>query len=180
MLNVTGELFDSREILPPELHAFITITELDNATFLAGSLFKHKFKSSIPDFPRHIVAIYRDTDGASHIASYSHMRPFGSVYLSGGSCSSGDTIRRMLPHERATLTDAGGPWYFILKYAFRKYADCCDAFFGYCGDARALKVALAAGFKSTEHPYIIVNWHKPLSGATRQRLSDEVLSKGPF
>jgi hypothetical protein len=176
----SGELFDPQEILPPELRAFMTITEIDRAEFLAGDLFQHKFRSTIPDFPRHLVAIYRDPQGGSHIAGYSHMRPFGEVYLSGGSCSSGDTIRLMQPHERAALDAAGGVWYFVLKYAFRKYADCCDAFFGYCGDKRALQVATAAGFQLTEHQHVIVNWHKPLPEVVKRALTAKVVAIGPF
>ncbi|HEX3122068.1 MAG TPA: hypothetical protein VHQ21_02110, partial [Rhodanobacteraceae bacterium] len=65
---------------------------------------------------------------------------------------------------------AGGIWFWILKYAFRKYADCCDAFFGHCGDKRALEVALAAGFIQSAHEHIIVNWHKPLQDNFKRAL----------
>ncbi|HEX6833405.1 MAG TPA: hypothetical protein VF132_07725 [Rudaea sp.] len=177
----TGEFFDAAEILPPHLRDFMTITEIDSGSFLAGRLFEHKFRQTIPPFPRHLVALYRDrTNDGLYVASFSHMRPMGDVYLSGGSCSSGDTYRRMAPEERQALSDAGGPWYFILKYAFRKYAACCDAFFGYCGDARALDVAQHAGFILTQHQHLIVHWQKPLAPERQAQLIEYAHGLGPF
>lgn len=176
----TGELFNAKEILPAELRDFLTITEIDSAEILVGDLFQRKFREVVPTFPRHIVAIYRDVNGMPHIAGYSHMRPYENVYLSGGSCSNGETIRRMSDHERAILGDAGGVWHFILKYAFRKYAECCDAFFGYCGDKRALEVAIASGFIMTAHRHIIVNWHRPMTEESKNETVRKVVALGPF
>ncbi|MBS0439734.1 MAG: hypothetical protein JSS33_10025 [Proteobacteria bacterium] len=175
-----GELFDPREILPTALHGFLTITEVDDAGFLVGPLFQQKFGESPPGEPRHIVCLYRDSNNAQHVVGYSHMRPFGDVYLSGGSCTSGDTLRRMQPQEREIVDASGGIWFHLLKYAFRKYADCCDAFFGHCGNPRALEVALAAGFIKTGHEPIIVNWHKPLHETFKRALLAKVVALGPF
>ncbi len=79
----------------------------------------------------------------------------------------------MQAHEREAIYAAGGVWYTDLKYAFRKYADSCDAFFGHCGDKRALEVALAAGFIKTEYAPVIVNWHKPLPEVFRRALGGQ-------
>ena len=167
-------------VIPDSISNFFTITEIDDAEFLVGALFRRKFGDPPPDFRRHLVALYRDADGAQHVAGYSHMRPFGDVYLSGGSCSNGATLARMQAHEREAVYAAGGVWYLILKYAFRKYADSCDAFFGHCGDKRAREVALAAGFINTEVEPIIVNWHKPLAEVFRRALTAKVVALGPF
>lgn len=175
-----GETFDAREILPHALHPFITITEIDHASFLIDGLFMRKFRDPAPDIPRHIVGFYRDPAGGLHVAGYSHMNPFGDVYLSGGSCTNGETARLMSAPEREAIRAAGGLWFHLLKYAFRKYADCCDAFFGHCGDARALEVALAAGFVKTEHEHVIVNWHKPLVPKVQRALVAKVQALGPF
>jgi hypothetical protein len=168
------------DVIPEAIRGFFTITEIDDAEFLVGDLFRRKFGDPPPDFRCHLVALYRDASGANHLAGYSHMRPFGDVYLSGGSCSNGETIKRMQPHEREAVQAAGGVWYLILKYAFRKYADRCDAFFGHCGDKRALEVALAAGFVKTEVEPIIVLWHKPLPDVFRRALTAKVVALGPF
>jgi hypothetical protein len=82
--------------------------------------------------------------------------------------------------HREAIYAAGGVWYLILKYAFAKFADDCDAFFGHCGDPRALVVAEAAGFVKTEHPPIIVNWHKPMHEVFRRALLAKVVALGPF
>ncbi len=176
----SGEHFNSSEILPASLRGFITISEIDHAQFLISDLFRRKFGHPPPDIPRHLVGFYRDADGGLHLAGYSHMMPFGDVYLSGGSCSNGETMRLMLPEQRDALRDAGGLWFHLLKYAFRKYADCCDAFFGHCGDRRALEVALQAGFEQTEHAHVIVNWHKPLHPNIQRALLAKVHALGAF
>lgn len=176
----SGELFDARAVLPVALHEAVTITEVDRADLLIEDLFRRKFGHPPPDFPRHLVALYRDRQRSLHLIGYSHMLPFGDVYLSGGSCSDGDAIRGMEPREREALAAAGGIWFCILKYAFRKYAGCCDAFFGHCGDKRALEVALAAGFVRTEHEHLIVHWHKPLGENYRRALTAKVHAFGTF
>lgn len=172
--------FDPHEILPTSLHGFLTITEIDHADFLVGPLFRKKFGEGPPEAPRHLVCLYRDADGAHHVAGYSHMRPFGDVYLSGGSCTSGDTLRRMQAQERAAVEASEGIWFYLLKYAFRKFANNCDAFFGHCGNPRALEVALAAGFVQTAHTPIIVNWHKPMHEVFKRALLAKVVALGPF
>lgn len=171
---------DAIHTLPEHLRTFLTITEVDNADFLIASLFRRKFASPPPDVGRHLVALYRDAGGALHLAGYSHMRPFGDVYLSGGSCSEGETIRTMQGQHRDAIQAAGGIWFLILKYAFARYADCCDAFFGHCGDARALQVATAAGFIDAGHQHLIAHWHKPLHENIRRALIAKVHALGPF
>jgi len=168
------------DVIPESLRSFLTITEIDDAEFLVGALFRRKFAAPPPDFRRHLVALYRGGDGGVRLAGYSHMRPFGDVSLSGGSCTEGETIRTMAPAHRDAIYAAGGVWYLILKYAFEKFADDCDAFFGHCGDARALEVAQAAGFVKTEFPPIIVNWHKPMHEVFRRALLAKVVALGAF
>lgn len=168
------------QVVSEPLRSFITITEIDDAEFIAGALFRRKFGDPPPDVGRHLIALYRDSDGALHLAGYSHMRPFEDVYLSGGSCSNGETISRMQPFEREALYAAGGVWHLILRYAFTKFADNCDAFFGHCGDKRALEVALASGFVKTEFEPVIVNWHKPLHEVFKRALTAKVVALGPF
>lgn len=166
--------------LPPPLRDFIFITEIDEAQFLAGALFKRKFNDVVPDVPRHLAAFYRDDAGTLHLLGYSHMRPFGDVYLSGGSCTNGDTVRRMQPRQAAALNAAGGALHFILQYGFARFADDCEAFFGHCGDRRALEVVQAVGFVPTEHEHLIVHWHKPLSAVIRGALIAKVHAIGAF
>ena len=166
--------------LPRELRGFLEITEIDSADFFVSKLFRKKFGDVAPDFPRHFAAFYRTPDGASYLAGYSHMRRLGAVYLSGGSCTEGDALRRMSPTELALLSEHGGVWFQILKYKFAKLGNECEAFFGHCGDARALVVALEAGFVKLAPQHLIAHWHRPISSARMQELTDEVHAIGPF
>ena len=72
------------DTIPEPIRTFFTITEVDDAEFFAGALFRRKFHAPPPDFPRHLVAFYRSGDGGLHPAGFSHMRPFGDVYLEAG------------------------------------------------------------------------------------------------
>lgn len=171
---------DSDDPLPPPLRGFLTITEVDSGDFLIGDLFRRKFGGGPPDVPHHLVVLYRDRAGGLHVAGYSHMRPFGDVYLSGGSCTDGSVIARMDAGQRKALYGAGGALFLILRYAFRRYADQCDAFFGHCGNARALEVTRAAGFVPAGHQHLIVHWHKPLHEAVQRALIAKAHALGPF
>lgn len=171
---------DPALLLPPAIAGFVTITEVDHAEFLAGAVFRRKFDDAPPDEPHHLVAFYRTPGGAFEQIGYSHMRPFGDIYLSGGSNTNGDAIRRMLPEHAAALRAAGGIWFWILKYAFARYHDACDAFFGYSGDRRAREVTAAAGFVDAGHPHLIVHWHKPLHESIRRALVAKAHALGPF
>lgn len=87
-------------VLPAALRGFISITELDEAELLVAPLFRRKSGDAPPDVPHHLVGLYRRPDGQLSLLGYSHMRPFGDIYLSGGSCSEGEAIRGMLPEHR--------------------------------------------------------------------------------
>lgn len=168
------------DILPPSLHSFLTITELDSSRAQIASLFARKFGDPPPDIEHHLAALYTPPDGSMRLLCYSHMRPFGDIFLSGGSCSDGDVIRMMNEDQREALRAAGGAWHWVLKYAFAKFADRCDAFFGYSGDARALEVCRSVDFLPTEHAHLIVHWHKPLPDAFKRALTAKAHALGPF
>lgn len=168
------------DVLPAELAGFLHVTEIDSARLLAAGLFQRKFGQPPPAGPHHVAAFHVGEDRTARLLCYSHMLPFGDIYLSGGSCTDGETYRAMPPAQRAALDAAGGPWHWVLKYAFRRFADRCEAFFGYSGDARALAVCRAVDFLPTEHPYLIVHWHKPLHPVMQRALIAKAHAIGPF
>lgn len=171
---------DLEHVLPEPLRTFLIITEIDSASVIVTDLFKRKFGDVPPNFPRHFAAFYRDPDGALHLACYSHMRRFGQVYLSGGSCSNGEAVRKMLPEQRALIEQHGGIWFWVLKHKFAKLGPECQAFFGHCGDRRALVVAKQAGFIELEHQHLIAHWHRDLTPSIRDQLIANVHAIGPF
>lgn len=160
--------------------AFFTVTELGEARFFVNDLFKRKFASDAPDIPRNFVAFYKDPDGALHVAGFSHMLRWRSCYLSGGSCSDGNTLRRMSEEERSLVHREGGVWALVLRHAFKRLDDECDAYFGHCGDRRAREVAMASGFEPLHTPVHIARWHKPLAAQARAELIDGVIAIGLF
>jgi len=74
----------------------------------------------------------------------------------------------------------GGLLLHALRYGFARFADRCEAYFGYCGDARAYEVDMAAGFVPTRHRFLIAHWHRDLPDARREELIAKVHAIGPF
>ncbi len=160
--------------------AFLTITEVAEGPFFVNELFRRKFGGDAPDIPRHFIAFYKDQDGALHVAGFSHMLRFNRVYLSGGSCSDGVTLRRMSAEELELVQSQGGIWAMVLRHAFHRLDGECDAYFGHCGDRRAREVALATGFEATHTPVHIARWHKQLPESEKAALLESVIAIGLF
>ncbi|MBX3701788.1 MAG: hypothetical protein KF903_12430 [Dokdonella sp.] len=171
---------DAISIVPEHLRSFFTITEVDNAELPAGALFQRKFGSPPPTEGHHLVALHRAEDGGLRVAGYSHAREFGDVCLIGGACTDGAVMRALPPEHAAAIRAAGGVWYLLIKYMFARYADRCAAFFGYCGDPRALEVDLAAGFVPVAPQFLLAHWHRELPEIVRRALIAKVAALGPF
>lgn len=162
------------------LEEFISVTEVDDGPFFVRELFKRKFGAEPPHEGRHVVAFFRPAPLEMRVLGYAHFRPFGDIVLVGGVCTDGRCFAYMSQEQRDAITTVGGAYFNILKYGFEKYADSCDAYFGYCGDARAEVVNLQAGFRKTEHPHLLVNFHKPLHEVAQRALITEAAAIGPF
>lgn len=147
---------------------------------VGASVFRRKFAAEPPLEPHHVVALYRDEDGALWPASYVHFRPWNGLMLVGGACTDGRVLRRMPEPERRAVQRVGGVYLHVLRWAFRHFGPRCEAFFGYCGDARAMEVDLEAGFVATPHRHLIVHWHRPLGASRQQALIQAVHALGPF
>ena len=166
--------------LPPVIEPLIVITEVGDASPFFGELFRRKFGDPIPDYPHHIGVFHRGADGCFTPLSYLHLLPHRDLILVGGGCTDGDAIRRLPAADRDAIRDAGGLLLHALRYAFERFADRCDAYFGHCGDARAYEVDMQAGFEPTAHEQLIVHWHKPLDQERRRALVAEAHAIGAF
>lgn len=164
-------------IAPPD---FLTFSDVDNAEAIAGLLFQRKFGHALPEWPNDIVAFLRRDDGSLFPMSYAKFFPMGSVMLVGGCCTDGRAFEYMSEAQKLELAGNRSAMVHLLRYGFRRFADKCDAYFGYCGDPRAWQVDLAAGFVPTEHDKLLVHWHKPLSAQTQRALVAMVNALGPF
>ncbi len=159
---------------------FIGISEVDDGRFFAGELFQRKFDGLPPSGPHHLVCFHRSPASTIHVLCYAHFHPFGDIILVGGVCTDGETLRQLPLEQRDTLTVFGSLYFHVLKYGFARFADRCEAFFGYCSDARAEQVNLQAGFCKTEHPHLLVNFHKPTHPVMQRALIAKAAAIGPF
>jgi hypothetical protein len=159
---------------------FFTVSEVEDGDHFAGHLFRRKFGVGPPAMPHHLCAFWRAAPGELRVLSYLHFMPFGDIMLVGGACTDGDALRAMPEPAREQLMAGGGVFAHVLRHGFRRFAGECEAFFGYCGDARAEAVDLANGFSKTGHPHLLVNFHKPLHEVMQRALVAKAAAIGPF
>jgi hypothetical protein len=153
---------------------------VDSGRFVAGELFERKFGGPPPLEGHHVVLLHKSSPGAIRLVSYAHFSPFGDTILVGGVCTDGDALRQMPSASADALIAAGGAYYSLLRYGFARFADQCQAYFGYCGDARAEVVNLQAGFVKTEHAHLLVNFHRPVHEVMQRALIAKIHSIGAF
>ena len=156
------------------------VSEVEDGRFFAGHLFRRKFGVDPPAVPHHLCAFWRSAPGQLRLLSYIHYMPFGDTMLVGGACTDGDAVRAMPAGLRDQVMAGGGVFAHLLRHGFARFAGECEAFFGYCGDARAEEVDLANGFSKTEHPHLLVNFHKPLHEVMQRALIAKAFAIGPF
>ena len=171
----------------------LRIFDARNAQPYAEALFRESFNAPFPvpradaglAFPtppenwRQYVAIYRWPDGSEETVGFCNWIKHGEVYLEGGMCVQKTFYRRM-PREHFRECQAqGGIAQMMMATAARELTDC-TAWFGYCGDAKALAVDLRAGYVTTPHKHLIVKWFRDPPPAERAALIDSIARLGAF
>jgi hypothetical protein len=162
------------------LAPFLRVTSIDDGEFFAGHLFRRKYGVPPPTFGRHVVALHRRDESTFRVASYVHMWTQGTIGLLGGACTDGRVLREMPPQELQLVNESGGLLRQTLRYCFTRFADEVEAFFGHCGDPRALEVVFDAGFSPSGLPHLIVRFPRELSAARQQELIRQAHAIGPF
>ena len=90
------------------------------------------------------------------------------------------TFYRRLPRDQfRECNAAGGVAQLMMEQAARELTDCA-AWFGYCGDAKALAVDLRVGYVPTRHKHLIVKWFRDLPQGEREALIDSIAKIGAF
>jgi hypothetical protein len=158
----------------------ISIRDAADGAECAGELFRRSFGHEPPSFPHHVLASYRTESGSDVPICYVHFTSVGELLLGGGACVDRRAMRDMGPHERETIRAAGGLYRMTLDWATRHFAPTHKAIFGYCGDALAERIDLAAGFRKTEHRHLLVYWLRDLPAHERSRLISLAHSYGAF
>jgi hypothetical protein len=171
----------------------LRIFDARNAETLAGGLFREVFNAPFPT-PRadaglsvrtppenwhQYVARYRWADGTEETVGFCNWIRHGDVYLEGGMCVRESFYRRMPREHFKACRERGGIAQMMMETAARELNDC-SAWFGYCGDAKALAVDLRVGYRVTRHPHVIVKWFRDLPPAEREALIDAIAAIGPF
>lgn len=163
------------------IQPFILITEVDDGRAFAEHIFQRKFRQSAPDFQHHIVAFYRHREDHLVPLSYVHFTQYSpELMLAGGGCTDGRVFAQMSEAQRVLVNAAGGLLAHTQLHGFAKFADRCEAFGGYCGDARASMVHESVGYEDTPYEHLIVKWHKTLPDARRREIVETLRAIGPF
>ena len=164
--------------LPVSLRDWLRIVEIDDVEPYAGELFRYRFGSPPPDFPRHFVVRY--TSGQREITvGYVHYTRFEDAYLGGGLCIDDRAYRRLSREHRDALRAAGGIAEQLLRHTLAELAHA-NAIFAYVGDIRSERVNFRVGFVRTGETHLIVYWPRPLADAQQRALIQKVAALGPF
>lgn len=171
----------------------LRIFDAGNAERYASELFRECFDApfpvprdgcglSIPTPPQNwhqYVAMYRWPDGGDECIGFCNWIRHADVYLEGGMCVR-ESVYRRLPREHfREIREQGGIAQMMMATAARELNDAA-AWFGYCGDPKAMAVDLRAGYERTKHPYVIVKWFRDLPAPERQKLIATIEAIGPF
>jgi hypothetical protein len=170
----------------------LQIFRTEEAAALAGDLFRDRFNSpfpvphdgglAIPTPPadwRQYVAVYRWPGGREETVGFCNYIKHGDVYLEGGLCVREAFYRRLPREEFRDIRERGGVAQMMMAHAARELTDC-KAWFGHCGDVKAMAAGLRSGYERTHQPHIIVKWFADLPAAERRRLIDSIAAIGAF
>jgi hypothetical protein len=171
----------------------LSIFDAGNAKPYAEALFRASFDApfpvpredsglAIPTPPenwRQYVARYRWPDGKEETVGFCNWIKYREVYVEGGMCVDKTFYRRMPRDHFAQCRERGGVAQMMMETAARELNDC-KAWFGYCGDAKAMAVDLRAGYVKTRHPHLIVKWFRELPADECEALVDSIAAIGPF
>ncbi len=167
-------------VIDPRLDPFLHIAEVEGGGRLAEPLFIRKFGAPPPDFGHHLLCFHLRADGTRAVASYLHLWKQRTIGLVGGGCTDGNVLRAMSPAQRTAVTQAGGLLFHMLGFCFARFEAGLEAYFGHCGDARAKAVDLAAGFRETADPHLLIRPVGDLSPARATELLAQAKAIGSF
>jgi hypothetical protein len=171
----------------------LQVFESKDAASYAGALFQDSFNSAFPvpvsyrildteisvqDW-RQNVAIYTWPDGTEECVGFCNWIRYKDVYLEGGLAVKKNFYRRLARPHFAECTARGGIAQIVMETAATELTDCV-AWFGYCGDPKALRVDLRVGYVQLAHPYLMVKWMRELPAPEKQAWIDDVERIGPF
>jgi len=166
-------------VVASSIDDIIRVEEVADAEFFIGDLFRRRFRTDPPNYPRNFVAFYQPIRSHLEAVGFVHYLAFEDSYLCGGLVIDERRYRQMPREHRKVIKAAGGIAEKMLRVTFARLADA-PAIWGYVGDALAEKVDLRAGFRHTAHQHIMVCWNKDLSAEEKEQRLAKVVALGPF
>jgi hypothetical protein len=163
----------------PDLRAIVCVEEVRDARFFVNGLFRRRFGSDAPDYPRHFVAFHADAPMRFTPLGYIHYSPFEDSWLCGGMVMDDRAYRRLPAHHRAAIRAAGGVAEIMLRDTFARLRDA-PAIWGYVGDKLAEAVDRRVGFIDTGARHVMVVWNRELPDADKAERLAKVVALGPF
>jgi hypothetical protein len=164
---------------PVDLERIIRVEEVANAEFYIGDLFRRRFRSDPPDYPRHFIGVYRGESRTLLPVGYVHYSPFDDAWLCGGLVIDERAYRTLPKGHRNAIRDAGGLAELMLRETFARLRQA-PAIWGYVGDKQSEVVCLRAGFRHTSARHVMVVWNADLSKQEEELRLARVVAIGPF
>ncbi len=166
-------------VVATSIDDIIRVEEVADAEFFIGDLFRRRFGSDAPNYPRSFVAFYQPVRSRLEAAGFVHYLAHDDSYLCGGLVIDERRYRRMPLEHRMVIKAAGGIAERMLRVTFARLADAL-AIWGYVGDRLSEEVCLRVGFRHTEDRYILVCWNKDLPAEEKAQRLATVAALGPF
>jgi hypothetical protein len=164
---------------PVSIDDIIRVEEVSDARYFVNALFRRRFGSDAPDYPRHFVAFHRASPSGFTALGYVHYSGYEDCWLCGGMVMDDRAYRRLSSNHRAAIKRSGGVAEIMLRTTFAKLKDA-PAIWGYVGDKQAEVVDLRAGFIHTGRKHLMVVWNAELATEERERRIDKIAALGPF
>lgn len=171
----------------------ILVMHLRDARYFASQLFQDSFGAAfpvprencglpIPTPPSHwhqYIALYKWPDDRIETVGFCNWIRFKDAYLEGGMCVRGDFYRRLPRDHWRRCKERGGIAELMMRTACNDLDDCI-AWFGYCGDKKALLVDKRIGYESTAVKYLIARWFRTVEESVKAKMIADVAAIGPF
>ena len=175
----TAAALSSSTIERRPVASLLRVQEVADARFFISALFRRRFGSDAPDYPRHFVAFYATTESSFMAVGYVHYSPFDECWLCGGLVIDERAYRRIPLQDRQAIRASGGIAEIMLRDTFAGLRDA-PAIWGYVGDKQSEVVCRRAGFVRTDDPHVMVVWNPALPEADKPARLARVIGIGPF
>jgi hypothetical protein len=159
--------------------SLLRIQEVTDARFFINALFRRRFGSDAPDYPRHFVAFYAASDTTYAAVGYVHYSPFDECWLCGGLVIDDRAYRRIPSQDREAIRESGGIAEIMLRDTFAGLRDA-TAIWGFVGDKQSEVVCRRAGFARTKDAHVMVVWNRALPDEEKAVRLARVIGIGAF